>query len=166
MSSYKNRRFVLLGLAALPVLAACGFTPAFAPGGPAAELKGSILIDAPNEHDGYQLVKHLESRLGQPTSPRFGLSYVITTSVEGVGITTSQETTRYQLVGEVEYTLTDLTTTDVIETGTVKNFTAYAATGSTVSTLAAKRDTRNRLMVILGDQIVNRLIVSKALAAQ
>ncbi len=157
---------MLLGLALLPALAACGFTPAFAPGGPAAGLKGAILIDAPNEHDAYQLVKHLERRLGQPAAPRFGLGYVIKTSTEGVGITPSQETTRYQLVGEVTYTLSNLATAQIIETGTVKNFTAYAATGSTVSTLAATRDTRDRLMVILGDQIVDRLIVSKALAAQ
>lgn len=157
---------MLLGLALLPALAACGFTPAFAPGGAAANLKGAILIDAPNEHDSYALVKHLESRLGQPASPRFGLGYTISTTTDGVGITTAQETTRYQLVGEVTYTLTDLASAEIIESGSVKDFTAYAATGSTVSTLAAKRDTRNRLMVILGDKIVNRLIVSKALAAR
>lgn len=157
---------MLLGLVLLPALAACGFTPAFAPGGAAAGLKGAILIDAPSDHDAYQLVKHLEARLGQPTSPRFGLGYAIKTSTEGVGITPSQETTRYQLVGEVTYTLTDLVSAEIVESGSVKDFTAYAATGSTVSTLTAKRDTRNRLMVILGDKIVNRLIISKALAAQ
>ena len=44
--------------------------------------------------------------------------------------------------------------------GTVNNFTAYSATGSTVATLAAERDALERLMVILGDQITTRLFAA------
>ena len=48
--SSSDRRFVLGAFALLP-LAACGFTPAYAPGGPAEGLLGQILVDAPEDKD-------------------------------------------------------------------------------------------------------------------
>jgi LPS-assembly lipoprotein len=42
----------------------------------------------------------------------------------------------------------------------VDSFTSYSATGSTVAGLTAKEDAGRRLMVILADQIVARLMVA------
>jgi LPS-assembly lipoprotein len=44
----------------------------------------------------------------------------------------------------------------------VQSFTAYSATGSTVAGLAAEEDAATRLMRILADQIVARLIAASA----
>jgi LPS-assembly lipoprotein len=44
----------------------------------------------------------------------------------------------------------------------VKSFTAYSATGSTVAGLAAEEDAATRLMRILADQIVARLVAVTA----
>jgi len=42
----------------------------------------------------------------------------------------------------------------------VRGFTSWSATGTTISGLAAQEDAARRLMVILGDQIITRLIAA------
>ncbi|GHC55530.1 hypothetical protein GCM10007315_18120 [Gemmobacter tilapiae] len=149
-----TRRAFLTALLALP---ACTFTPAYAPGGPAQSLQGSIRVDDPSDKNGFDLVERLEERLGRPNTPRYRLAYSITTKPVGVGITPDAATTRYNLTGQIDWSLTDLSGTRVAG-GTVTNFTSYSATGSTVAGLAAEEDAALRLMRILADQIVMRLI--------
>jgi LPS-assembly lipoprotein len=158
MSSF-SRRFVLLA----PLgLAACGFTPAYAPGGGGDKLLGTIWVQDPSDKNGFDLVERLEERLGRPEGIRYDLAYTITTEAVGVGITTENEITRYNLKGVVEYSLTDRTSGARVAGGRVQNFTAYSATGSTVAGLAAEEDAALRLMRILADQIVARLIAASA----
>ena len=80
----------------------------------------------------------------------------------GVGITTDNKITRYNLKGVVDYVLTDRATGTRVTGGRVQSFTAYSATGSTVAGLAAEEDAALRLMRILADQIVARLIAATA----
>jgi len=152
-----NRRTVL-GLLAAP-LAACTFTPAYGPGGPAASLQGAIRIADPSDKNGFDLVGRLEDRLGRPQAPRFQLGYTITTTAVGVGITPQNAITRYHLTGAVDWVLSDNAGTHVTA-GRVESFTAYSATGSTVAGLAAEEDAALRLMRILADQIVTRLLAT------
>ena len=56
----------------------------------------------------------------------------------GVGITTDNKTTRYNLKGVIDYTLTERASGARVTGGRVQNFTAYAATGFTVAVLAAE----------------------------
>jgi LPS-assembly lipoprotein len=144
-------------LAALLTLPACTFTPAYAPGGPAQSLQGSIRVDDPSDKNGFDLVERLEERLGRPNTPRYRLAYSITTNPIGVGITPDAATTRYNLTGSIDWSLSDMAGTRVAG-GKVQNFTSYSATGSTVAGLAAEEDAALRLMRILADQIVTRLI--------
>ncbi|KAF0115532.1 MAG: LPS-assembly lipoprotein [Rhodobacteraceae bacterium] len=154
-----TRRTILL----LPlVLAACGFTPAFAPGGSATVLLGTVYVQDPTDKNGFDLVERLEERLGRPESPRYDLAYTITTETVGVGFTTDNKITRYNLKGVIDYTLTDRASGARVTGGRVQNFTAYAATGSTVAGLAAEENAGLRLMRILADQIVARLIAASA----
>lgn len=154
-----DRRLVLLGFAG--ALAACGFAPAYAPGGPAAGLQGSIRAAEPADKNAFDLVDRLEERLGRPDAHRYALAYTIRTEEVGVGITTANAITRYNLTGSIDWTLTDTAGTRVAG-GTVSGFTSYSATGSTVAGLAAEEDAARRLMRLLADQIVTRLIGSSA----
>jgi LPS-assembly lipoprotein len=154
-----SRRWALLAPLAL---AACGFTPAYAPGGAATKLLGTIWVQDPTDKNGFDLVERLEERLGRPENIRYDLAYTITTEAVGVGITTENEITRYNLKGVVDYTLTDRTTGARVTGGRVQTFTAYSATGSTVAGLAAEEDAAFRLMRILADQITARLIAVSA----
>ena len=143
-------------LAGLP---ACTFTPAYAPGGPAAGLQGAIRADNPSTKAGFDLVERLEERLGRPQAPRYRLAYTITTRPIGVGITPENAITRYNLTGQVDWTLS---TNDGarVTGGRVESFTSYSATGSTVAGLAAEDDAAFRLMRILADQIVSRIMAT------
>lgn len=158
MSSSERRHFLML-LAALPV-AACGFAPAYGPSGAAAGLQGRIRVDDPSDKNGFDLVERLEERLGRPEAAIYALSFSIATKPIGVGITPENAITRYNLTGSIDWGLTDTATGTRLTGGRVNSFTSYSATGSTVAGLAAEQDAAMRLMRLLADQIVTRLIAT------
>ncbi len=163
MSSRETNRLDRRSLILMPLaLAACGFTPAFGPGGPAQGLMGRVRVDDPSSKDAFDLVERLEERLGRPQAAAYDLGYSITTQPVGVGITPESAITRYNLTGAVEWQLTDRATAAVLASGRVESFTSWAATGSTVAGLAAEEDAHRRLMHLLADQIVQRLIAASA----
>ena len=156
MSLFNRRAVLLMPLA----VAACGFAPAYGPGGAANGLTGTIRAADPTDKNAFDLVARLDQRLGRPNADRYDLTYSITTQAVGVGITPDNAITRYNLKGAVDWTLTDRGTGARLTGGKVECFTSYSATGSTVAGLAAEEDAALRLMHILADQIVTRLIAS------
>ncbi len=148
-------------MAALP-LAACGFTPAYGPAGPARGMTGQIGIADPSDRDSFDLVGRLQERLGRSRNPRWQLGYSISVSRVGLGITSSNAITRYNVVGIVTYRLTEVATGRTATKGKVKNFTSYSASGTVISTAASEQDAHERLMRILADQIVTDLIATSA----
>ena len=157
MWSFNRRSFCLGVLVALP---ACGFTPVYGPEGGGTALQGQVLVDAPNSRDAYLLTRALETQLGQANPGRYGLSYSISVGTQSIGISKSNETTRYNLLGNATFALRNLETRAVVTSGRVTNFVGYSASGSTVSTRASEVEARERLMTILADQIIARLFVA------
>lgn len=158
MWSSSRRSFLILPLA----LAACGFTPANAPGGAGTRLQARVRAKDPTDKNGFDFVERIEERLGRPERPAYDLAYTITTRAVGVGFTINSEISRYNLEGVIDYSLTDRASGDRVAGGQVQSFTAYSATGSTVAGLAAEEDAATRLMRILADQVVARLIAALA----
>lgn len=156
MSSF-DRRTLLISLAGL---AACGFEPAYGPNGAAANLRGSILVDEPTDRFSFELLKQLEERLGQPVNPSYGLAIKLRLEEDDLAITQDQEILRYNIIGTADFAIRNLASGAELFRSSVSSFTAYAATGTTVSTREAQRDAYDRLMVILADQITSRLIAS------
>lgn len=154
--SLSSRRSVLLLLA----LGACGFTPALGTGGAARRLIGAVRTQEPTDRLGHELVGRIEERLGRPEVAQYDLRYTIQTATEGVAITGEGAITRYKLTGAVDWTLLRVGDAARMAGGREDSFTAYSATGSTVAGLAAKEDASRRLMIILADQIVARLMVA------
>jgi len=157
MSSFDRRLFLLTGLAAL---AGCGFAPAYGPGGRATALRGRIEVQEPDTRAGYLLTRDLESRLGRSSMARYALVPDIVLDSEAIAIDRRNVAGRFNIIGSVRYTLTDRQTGETVSTGKVDNFTAYSARGTPVATRAARRDAEARLMTILADQLVTRLIVT------
>jgi len=157
--SSSDRRTFLLGLAALP-LAACGFTPAYGPAGGATRLRGRIALQDPVTREDFTFVTRFETRLGRAQAPAFDLAYTINATRESGGITAANETTRYTLKGTATYSLTDRASGARVAGGTVRGFTSWSATGTTVAGLAAEDDAARRLAVILADQVITRLIAA------
>jgi len=158
MSLYSRRTLLL---AFLP-LAACVVAPAYGPDGAARKLLGQVRVADPSDKNAFDLVQRLEERLGSPANARYALTYSIRTEAVGVGITAIGSTTRFNLKGQVDWVLFATGGATRLAGGTVGSFTAYAATGSTVAGLAAEEDAALRLMRILADQIVTRLIAVAA----
>lgn len=141
-------------------LAACGFTPAYAPGGSGTALQNTVLAAEPRDKAAFDLVERLEERLGPADNPKYALDYTITLTPVGVGISTDNAITRYNLTGVVDWELTDTATDTRLAGGKTQNFTSYSATGSTVAGLAAQDDAAQRLMRIIADQIVSQLLAT------
>lgn len=147
-------------IALLLALGACGFQPAYGPGGSGTALNGRVQVEDPKTRADQLLLQQLERRLGLAADPSFDLAIDLSTTEEGLAIDADGDITRYNLLGRAAYTLTDRTTGAVITSGVVTNFTGYSATGTTVATLAAERDAQVRLMTILGDMVVDRLLAA------
>ncbi|WP_371170061.1 LPS assembly lipoprotein LptE [Aliiroseovarius sp. 2305UL8-7] len=158
--SWFNRRLFLTSILSLATLSACGFTPVYGPGGSAEGLRGSVTVAAPSDANSYVLVQRLEERLGRNLSAPYELNYTITTRSEGVGVTPRQEITRTQILGAISFSVVSNATGEVVEEGSVSNFTSYSTEGSTVSTASVERDAQRRLMVMLADMMVTRFIAT------
>ncbi|WP_298937344.1 LPS assembly lipoprotein LptE [uncultured Ruegeria sp.] len=163
MSSFDRRTFLLMPLA----LAACGFEPVYAPGGSGSELYGKVAVSAPNTVESYFLVQNLEQQLGRSASSgsEYKLDVQVSTVTRGAAISTTNETNRYTIDGSAQYSLRSNETGQIVASGNVTDFVGYSAAGSTVSTLADERDAKERLMVILSSQIMNRLYATPGLSA-
>jgi LPS-assembly lipoprotein len=155
-----SRRGFLLGALAL---GGCGFTPVYGPDGSASALRGTLRVAEPDTRDAFAFVEQMEARLGRASDPQFDLAYTITTNETGLAITGANDVTRFNIEGTLRYVVTPAGSKNPVATGMVRSFTAYTAGTSTISTLTSERDARRRLMVILANQTVTRLLVDPAL---
>lgn len=154
MSLYNRRALLALPL----VLAACGFTPVYAPSGSGNALQNSVAVVEQNNANNYMITRRIEERVGRASVPKYQLSLNIRTFSETLAVDSESNINRFNLIGEADYTLVEQATGRVVTSGSVDNFTGASATGTTVATLAARRDARERLMTLLADQIVVRLL--------
>ena len=152
-----DRRAALLGLLAL---AGCGLTPVYGPGGGGGKLFGKVRPRDPQTYQDFAFNRRLGERLGGEGSD-YDLDYRITVGVVAQAITTDEVTNRYSLNGTADYALTDRAGR-VLAQGRVSNFSSYSTTGTTIATLSAEGDARNRLAGMLADQVVTRLLAASA----
>ncbi len=161
MSLFDRRSLLLMPLA----LAACGFEPVYGPGGGGKALYGKVRVDAPDGVNTYFLVRRLEEQLGRTADPVYRLAMSLEIAIQGQAITASGDITYYSVIGSINYDLIEIGSGRSVKTGSVTNFTGYSATGNTAETLAAQRDARERLMVILADQVTRELNATVDLAS-
>ncbi|MBU2936020.1 MULTISPECIES: LPS assembly lipoprotein LptE [Pacificibacter] len=157
-----NRRTFLLSAAAL---AGCGFQPAYGPNGTASKLRGKVRIESSDSREGFTLAHALEDIFAQTVDEQYVLSFTIETDEDGLGITTDQEITRYHVTGTAKFSLIRTADGQTVASGEARNFTAYSATGSTVSSVTATRDAYDRLMSILANQISVQIYAKMATSA-
>jgi len=152
-----DRRTLLLGLFALP---ACGFEPVYGTGGAAEGLYDQIRFDAPNDANSFILRKQLEDRLGRGASAQFAMNVSLRLRTESLAITSEQLINRFNVIGTATYQIRRLSTDVVVDQGSVKNFTGYSASGTTVATSSARDDAFERLTRSLADQLVSQIFAT------
>ena len=135
----------------------CGFTPVHQDNG---ALRGQVAFETPSSIPGFRLRGQLEQRLGVAQTPRYTLRVTLSASRSTAAVTTDGDIVRFNVVGTANWTLTEIGTDRLVESGRSRSFTSYAGTGSTVATQAADTDARARLSVILADMIVSRLLIA------
>ncbi|QOL82209.1 LPS assembly lipoprotein LptE [Pseudooceanicola spongiae] len=165
-SDRRNLLKLLVAAPALAALSACGFTPAFAPDGGGNRLLNATRLPDPDSGDSYQLVRDLEQRLGRAENPVYDLAMKLNVTESALAITSNGNTARFNVLGDLSYTLRDIATGTQLGAGKVSNFSGYSATGTTVATQAAQRDAHKRLMSMLINMLVPRLITDAARAPQ
>lgn len=149
-----DRRALILGLLAL---AGCGLQPVHGPGGGGSRLFGKVRPRDPDTPLDFIFNRRLAERLGPEDAAIYDLDYRITAGVVAQAITPDEVTTRFSLNGTADFALTGPDGA-VITRGQVSSFTSYSTTGTTISTLAAEGDARERLALMLADQVVTRLL--------
>ena len=154
--SSSDRRTTLTLLASLP-LAACGFKPVLGPRGLGDVLWTKLLPDPPHDRLSYEFVSAIENRVGRAEGPLWALGYTIETREIAVGVSADNVTTRYNLTGQLLWSVRPLASNEPILSGVEESFTAFSATGSAVATLTAREAAEDRLMAILADRVVTRL---------
>ena len=167
--SSSDRRQILAALAALALLPACGFRPVLAPGtdgaGGGGALRGRVALDAPGDALAFAFVERVEDRLGRPgPGADLRLSYVIETGTRPVGINPAGVATRVQIAGTVRFELIG-PGSEIRAADTLRAFTAWSTTGDALATEVASEDARRRLMVMLADAMVTRLLAAEAARA-
>ncbi|MFN3955192.1 MAG: LPS assembly lipoprotein LptE [Pararhodobacter sp.] len=156
-----DRRAFLGGLAAVAGLAGCGFTPVYAPGGPGRALLGRLRADDPASRSDYLFVAALEERLGRPSEPRFALGYRISQRQ-----ITSVDAARQRILGRLDYTLTDTATGTELTTGRVDAEASFGTTATQLAELTAAEDAELRLIRMLVDGLIMRLMTVPGLTAR
>ena len=161
-----SRRRALRGALALLALvpAACGFQPLYGEGAPASRMAGRIDVGLIDGKAGFDLRERLTNRLGTPVDPAYRLTVALTLKSTGTALTQENVTTRFDVIGVAEYTLTPVAGGRAVASGVVRSVTGFNAPDSVTSTAFAARaaeiDAEHRLAVTLADQIVQRLALS------
>jgi LPS-assembly lipoprotein len=140
------------------LLAACGFTPAYAPGGPGERLRDRIAVEAPETPEGFRLRARLEDRLGVARDGALVLTVELDGEIVAAAETPEGAITRYDLRGRARWRLLGASG-EILAQGEATGFTGYSATGTAVATRSAEEDARERLVVLLADGIVARLLL-------
>ena len=124
-------------------------------------LQNALRIEEPDSQNAYFVTRRIEERLGAGgASAPYELDLIVSLNEESSASTSDGALTRYQVLGRVTYALRRTGETEVLDTNTVRHFTGYSASGSTVATLQAKRDAEERMMVILADRVVQELVLA------
>lgn len=150
-----GRRSLLL---APLLLAACGFAPAYAPGGPGDRLRGRVAVETPETPDGTRLRAALEDRLGPPGPDAALLAVEPAVATVQEGVLPDRPPARERFDGRAAWRLAGPTGA-VLARGEAEGFTGATIAGPAVSVRAAGQDARERLMVLLADRIVGQLLL-------
>lgn len=152
-----------LGLAAA-LLAACGFEPLYAPGGPAAGAAGRIEVGVIDGAPGFAMRERLAARLGEPAGATHRLDIDLAFEQTGVAITEKDVTSRFDVTGTAEWKLVSLSADRNVLSGTESVVTGYSAptseTSSAFAILSARRDAEKRLAETLADRVAQRIAVA------
>jgi LPS-assembly lipoprotein len=135
----------VLGLAGVATLGGCGFTPLYATPGLSKGLS-SVEVAAPNGRVGYLVRESLDDDLARNKgeTPAYRLDFTVDQSRDPRGLTINDYAQRYQVGVTVDYTLTDLSTGQIVHHGRAISDVSYDAANDPYAGIAARQDSQQR----------------------
>lgn len=150
---FKLERLKYFVLILLIFLTACGFTPAYGPGALSKDMLENISFEDPDGRLEYEFLKAVERRIPQTPDPTYIVQYQITKRTQG-GLT--RDLPRLQIWARVNFDLIEAATNETLFSDSVDSFTSYTREDGLRG--PAIKDAENRLMQILADKVVTKLI--------
>jgi LPS-assembly lipoprotein len=134
-----------LGLAGAALLGGCGFTPMYGTPGLSKGL-ASIQIEAPDGRVAYLVRESLDDDLARnkDETPAYRLVLAVDQTRDPRGLTLNDYAERYQVGVTVDYTLTDLSTGQVVHHGRAISDVSYDAANDPYAGIAARQDSQER----------------------
>jgi len=146
-------------LGGLTALSACGFRPLYGEDSPEQALRGRLAVGKIThgtlpDRLGFRLAEALRSGIGEGGTPQYRIDADVTVTEFGLAITPDNATTRYNLTGTANWSLTPLAGSQPVMKGVAESHTAYSATASVYATRIARRDAESRLGRALAERIL------------
>ncbi len=146
----KNFRCLLV-IVFIPISIGCGFSPAYQKESDAKKFLEQIYFSEPTGELEFLFLSAIEGKIQNQGSSKYLVSYTVI--VSGYAISS----TRVNINGRVNFTVTDVSSNTIVFDGSVSNFVGYFPTES--NSFIARDDAFKRLMNILADSVRIRLIL-------
>ena len=157
-----NKQNYLLALLFGVFIASCAFEPAWI----AKDNKIKILwqrvdLREPITSNEFRLNRYLASRIGDAEDAEFFLEYELFTETKRTALSFDGKANRIRILGEVKFSLIHSEKDTILLSSSVKDSLGYSDAILAVTDQASERDAYKRLMVLLGDRMVDELLSSK-----
>ena len=163
MSLFKKKKYlftILIGV----FLLGCSFQPAWVPKNQKAKILWErVDFNEAKTSNEFRLNHYLASRLGKAADAELFLKYELFTETKRSALSFDGKAFRIRIHGEVKFSLIKNGENTILLTSSVRDSAAYSDAILAVTDEASKRDAYARLMVLLGDRIVDKLLSSETL---
>ena len=157
----KNLFVLLFGM----FIASCSFEPAWiAKDNKIKNLWQRVDIKEPTTSNEFRLNRYLASRIGLARDAEFFLEYELFTETKRTALSFDGKAYRIRILGEVKFSLLHSQKDTILLSSSVKDSLGYSDAILAVTDQASERDAYKRLMVLLGDRIVDELLSSKIMS--
>ncbi|MBZ8118357.1 hypothetical protein KUD11_06815 [Roseovarius sp. LXJ103] len=151
-ASRKSPLLALMTVVAMG-LASCGFEPVYGENSATPGALSQASLRDPTTQPEFLFLKAFEERLPPPQNPQYRVDYQLSVSYQGLDVI---DASRVQVVGRVVADFVNLETDTVAFVSAVDAFASYTSGGSFPET--ERRDAESRLMRILADRLITRLM--------
>ncbi len=136
-------------------LSSCGFKPVYGENSSVEGVLTQVVLEDPSSQAEYVFLKAFEERFPPPQNAQYKVKYQVDISHHGLDVIGAS---RVQVVGKVVSEFVDLDTQTVKFASTVEAFTGYTTGGGGFQEVQ-RRDAEARLMQILADKFITRLMI-------
>ncbi|WP_086737961.1 LPS assembly lipoprotein LptE [Erythrobacter colymbi] len=155
---------ILLALAALLALTACGLSPMYAGGANSASAQGLAAVEIPAiQGRGGWLVKNaLDQRLGVggKTAPQYRLDVRLDDSLEALGVLNDDTISRERRILRARYQLIEIATGAVLLDATAGSDAGIDVVSSEYATIAAEQKALENLALEVADRMATQVALT------